>query len=488
MANTIQHKRGTAADWSAVNPILAAGELGLETDTLKIKFGNGVTNWNNLSYAGSTADLSNYYTKAEVDSLIAELGSDFTPVEPLEFATVTPIGGYQGWELSSNDVFTPTNNLPGVASDQIFVNNTIRSFDDLFTDGHYIDIPFDLKNIKDLAQQAQTDKHIMAMLHISGFEATTRFAFVLCNKSDGIVTPIAYTYTEAQRVIGYLSKNPNSPDGTTNAVVFSNSIPYTSVNNYSGSYAPGYSLYVNYNLTSDGFDIIFDNMSSSGDYVTTWNITDASFNLQLESVNMVRVLTYKIPGSGKTVSFNFIPSTSYVQTSDGRTDWEITDQGEPTKELRCKYDDSTITLNNNNELQVNIPQVESSLTNFADVDFSNVTDTANIKMAHNAMPSNTYDNLILGASGTSYTAPADGYVVVYKFSTAKEQYFNLQTGGNTDATVKIQDSKMSPATSTLLTCTIPVTKGEKFYTVYTAAGQLMFFRFYYATGSESEAQ
>ena len=37
-----------AANWVAKNPILAAGELGLETDTGLIKIGNGVQSWNNI--------------------------------------------------------------------------------------------------------------------------------------------------------------------------------------------------------------------------------------------------------------------------------------------------------------------------------------------------------------------------------------------------------------------------------------------------------
>ena len=47
----IRHRRDTAANWTSNNPVLEAGQLGLETDTLKIKFGNGATAWNSLSYA-----------------------------------------------------------------------------------------------------------------------------------------------------------------------------------------------------------------------------------------------------------------------------------------------------------------------------------------------------------------------------------------------------------------------------------------------------
>ena len=48
MAVTIQHLRGTAAQWAALNPVLKPGELGFEKDTKIIKLGDGVTAWNDL--------------------------------------------------------------------------------------------------------------------------------------------------------------------------------------------------------------------------------------------------------------------------------------------------------------------------------------------------------------------------------------------------------------------------------------------------------
>jgi hypothetical protein len=51
----IQVRRGSATDWSGVNPILAAGELGVETNTRKIKVGDGSTAWNSLSYVAADA-------------------------------------------------------------------------------------------------------------------------------------------------------------------------------------------------------------------------------------------------------------------------------------------------------------------------------------------------------------------------------------------------------------------------------------------------
>jgi len=54
MAQQIQLRRGTAAEWTSANPILAAGEKGVELDTGLEKTGNGVTPWNSLSYFGGS--------------------------------------------------------------------------------------------------------------------------------------------------------------------------------------------------------------------------------------------------------------------------------------------------------------------------------------------------------------------------------------------------------------------------------------------------
>ena len=53
VVNTIQVRRDTAANWTSVNPTLAAGEIGFETNTNKFKIGTGSATWTALSYAGS---------------------------------------------------------------------------------------------------------------------------------------------------------------------------------------------------------------------------------------------------------------------------------------------------------------------------------------------------------------------------------------------------------------------------------------------------
>jgi len=72
MAIRIQLRRDTAANWTSTNPVLRAGEFGIETDTLKFKIGNGsstwtqITNYANVTSSGLTTSLNDYILEADL--------------------------------------------------------------------------------------------------------------------------------------------------------------------------------------------------------------------------------------------------------------------------------------------------------------------------------------------------------------------------------------------------------------------------------------
>jgi hypothetical protein len=68
MTTRIQLRRGSASQWSTVNPTLSSGEVGYETDTNKFKIGNGSTAWSSLDYFGGEVDLSEYLTLSSASS------------------------------------------------------------------------------------------------------------------------------------------------------------------------------------------------------------------------------------------------------------------------------------------------------------------------------------------------------------------------------------------------------------------------------------
>lgn len=62
---TFQVKRGIAARWEELNPILNPGEPGFEMDTFKLKIGNGSTPWKELPYVNDV-DISKYITIEDI--------------------------------------------------------------------------------------------------------------------------------------------------------------------------------------------------------------------------------------------------------------------------------------------------------------------------------------------------------------------------------------------------------------------------------------
>lgn len=102
MATKIQLRRDTAANWTSANPTLSAGELGYESDTDKVKVGDGITAWTSLAYlingtAGAGTDLTAFSvtnnTAADPSNLSYNTNTgEFTytpPVIPTDISELT---------------------------------------------------------------------------------------------------------------------------------------------------------------------------------------------------------------------------------------------------------------------------------------------------------------------------------------------------------------------------------------------------------------
>lgn len=62
---TFKVKRGTAARWAEVNPILEQGEPGFVYDQNRLKIGDGVTPWNDLPYIDGKREVANFNNNTE---------------------------------------------------------------------------------------------------------------------------------------------------------------------------------------------------------------------------------------------------------------------------------------------------------------------------------------------------------------------------------------------------------------------------------------
>ncbi|HCB59110.1 MAG TPA: hypothetical protein DEP82_14640 [Arthrobacter bacterium] len=90
MTTRIQYRRDTAANWTAVNPVLAAGEPGYETETDKYKIGDGVSAWSALVYHSDDAANNSTYAGSG-------LLSTPRPRQPLNANLLTSFQAGHGW-------------------------------------------------------------------------------------------------------------------------------------------------------------------------------------------------------------------------------------------------------------------------------------------------------------------------------------------------------------------------------------------------------
>lgn len=146
MATKIKLRRDTATNWTTANPVMAIGEPGFETNTLKLKFGDGTTAWNSLPYAtngvaGSISLLSlsaiNSGTPSGVGSLAYNSGTGaFTYTPPNLSTYLTSITGTQ--------VTTALGFTPLQASSLSVTNNASSPFFSTlsYTNGVFTFTPF----------------------------------------------------------------------------------------------------------------------------------------------------------------------------------------------------------------------------------------------------------------------------------------------------------------------------------------------------------
>lgn len=99
----IQVRRGTAAQWTSANPTLSAGEWGYETDTGKVKIGNGSSNWNSLGYTGAASG-----TVTSITAGTGLSGGTITSSGTIAIDTATTVDVSTAQTLTNKTLTTPT--------------------------------------------------------------------------------------------------------------------------------------------------------------------------------------------------------------------------------------------------------------------------------------------------------------------------------------------------------------------------------------------
>nr|DAQ09824.1 MAG TPA: hypothetical protein [Caudoviricetes sp.] len=112
-----------------------------------------------------------------------------------------------------------------------------------------------------------------------------------------------------------------------------------------------------------------------------------------------------------------------------------------------------------------------------------ISGATNEYIAHMAMPSDKSIDLTLGASGTIYTAPADGW-----FTAAVSGITLLECAGNAPNTSSpfygCNTSTTTPDENLYLRLSLPVSKGQTIFINYTGTAITKLLKFVYAKGAE----
>lgn len=99
-------------------------------------------------------------------------------------------------------------------------------------------------------------------------------------------------------------------------------------------------------------------------------------------------------------------------------------------------------------------------------------------IAHQMMPSDRYINLTLGATGSTYIAPADGYITLLKGSGATGEWAAM-IHATSQLTIGVY-----PPSGMNGRLFMPVSKGDIITVNYTLSGTTGYFRFVYANGTK----
>lgn len=114
MATRIQLRRGTATQWTDSNPILAAGEPGVEPSTGRLKIGDGTRAWDDLPYASPGPEGPQGPAGPDVNAQLARTPETIIH-GPITLQGGAPVSAAVQWPDGTAGVFTgtPSPTYPG---------------------------------------------------------------------------------------------------------------------------------------------------------------------------------------------------------------------------------------------------------------------------------------------------------------------------------------------------------------------------------------
>ena len=135
MADIIKIRRDTSTNWTSANPILSEGEFGVETDTKRMKMGDGVTEWNVLEYfiEGAVKSSNGYYE--------AVISGGGIYVNAPEYILTT--SGNMHIKMPSPVIVSATLTIGNAVNVPIWYNGKVISSDNTWRQGEIVSVFYD---------------------------------------------------------------------------------------------------------------------------------------------------------------------------------------------------------------------------------------------------------------------------------------------------------------------------------------------------------
>jgi len=383
----IQVRRGTADQWSDVNPILAAGEMGLESDTNFIKFGNGTSHWLDLAYANEPlSDLQN--TLADY-VLVADVGNAGGPAKLDADGNLLIPKSSIILEGSSADAYETTLTVTNPTADRTITipnaSGTVALTSDLnaYATTQALNSVVASLNIHQAADVATTEA--LAATYAAGtsdLHGGTGIGAKLTMNANGVLVIDGYTVRLYDRI---LVKNQSDLKqngiyevtrlGTSSVVaILTRSIDYNnSLDQIPGDVAKGDVIFVSNGTT---------NALKQFSQISEGTNTDQTVKIGIDNIEFTQIsgtATLK-EGTGITISGDTISVNSTVFLSVANAQSTYLTPGTAASTYLAQTDAASTYLTSTNAANTYLTQTNAGTTYFA----KNTTAIANSNIASNA--------------------------------------------------------------------------------------------------------
>lgn len=409
----IQLRRDTSTNWSTNNPTPLAGEPCFETDTGKLKIGDGSTAYNDLAYQGG--------------------GSAYE----LPVATATTLGGVKienNGGLLINSSSGSLSVSPTISKRTTFSNGINCGGTNSFTTVNPVTVGGAGSSGKGTLQVKTGDYESFIKM---GYDSTGRGTFkgIMTHTATQALTTYGIYSSGAKNVDtfeikGYVGVNITPEVGTTSTTASTLSIKPNSL-----TFTKSDNTVVD--LLAGG--------GGSGDVFAAGNNTFTGLNtfnepIQLKSVqNTLKIETHSEQVDSEEVDFNcptIASSTGDIYLNPiAMLELENSSGGTVTREGR-------IVNGSNGEVIPSINDDETSSTKtWSSKKLSKLSNLTLTDASNASMPGSNKSSFTIGASGTTYIAPSDGYIVARaRFSSTPNalELYSLDNSENTLLSLKIE--------------------------------------------------